>query len=431
MSTHRESAQALVRRLNAPHVCLQPTILHNATGSGLKRGDVLVVGGMAGSGKSHWASRVAASHLSKGGAVTFLFAPGGAGFNMRRFMEHLEAVSGGSTHPGTPGGWCGVGNGSDNFVVGDEIDRVDGAVSSCDSEVRRGVLLEALNRLTVVHCMDVNDLAVFCMHGRATAVTELCEAVPLVVVECCYGRGGYLHHFERAVGHQVPLCHWLFGCLQRRWRCALILVEEWGTASIDCVDTATSTRHSHTNTHIVSGMDELSYLVERESEILRAVQVDAASWNDARRGSTLSLGGPCGKSLGSVTTPSTPAVGSTNTELCFSLNVGNAISSPSLQTSLSACGNISRGQPGGSFNFNGTSRFYYLYIQSVPADRSPPSMTRSNVLVGRLLQWRRDELSTTDPNIVGSIEVLSEQQRRQKRAKAPRLRGDVLCGVQL
>nr|CCC91369.1 conserved hypothetical protein [Trypanosoma congolense IL3000] len=440
MSTHRESARVLVRRLNAPQVCLHPPILQNAIGSGLKRGDVLVVGGPAGSGKTYWTNRIAAMHLVNGGAVTFLFAPGSSGFNIRRFMEYLEAASlisvqqrmHGDTLKGDSISSSGLSSGGDNVK------------QSYDVEFRRGTLLEALNRLTVVHCMDINDLAVYCMHGRVVATSEGHEAVPLLIVEGCCGKGSYLHHLERAIGHQVPLCHWLFGCLQRRSRCALILTEEWAATTGDssAVGSAVSNwrKRSSSNQSEMSSLPTAS-IVERESHILQSLQDEAAPAGDALG----KVDGKCGEVGVGESAEGASSLPPNNfttaaSRVCSISNYGGT--TPPLPFTATSNTNGRQRTTNESFSFTRSLRFFYLYIQTSLAPSPAPTVsTRGNVLIGRLLQWHSVDPFSTGAGASGSSNAMGEcgqermvrqqQQQHQKREKTSRLRGEVLCGVQL
>ncbi|KAH9600498.1 hypothetical protein LSM04_002602 [Trypanosoma melophagium] len=383
MSNRRESAHAFVQRLRATPVALSPHVFHNATDGGLRQSDVLFVGGRPGSGKTTWIYRVAAQHVHNGGCVTFLFLPGSGNFVLRRFMEQLEMVTPLSITTEKKGNDTITDNHNNNNSDNDEME------TPCisDIEARREALLNALNRVEVVHCADVVDLAIYCMHEtRSTLDATLSHtAVPLVIAEGCGGKGSYLHHMERAMGHESPLCHWLFNCLQRRRRCALILVEEWGFAEVEWDGRPRS-----------SGREEESSftaIVETESELLRRLQKE--------------------KTFRATKIPKH----FTTKRQRMSSNSG-VNSSTLTETSSHLVGNL---------------RLFYLHMQSVP---TVTTVGGGFVTVARLLQWRlMQKQQTTDENNEIS-EVLTEFSRQQRWRQSPLgkstpLYGEVLCAAQL
>ncbi|ESS68615.1 hypothetical protein TcG_05610 [Trypanosoma cruzi] len=382
----RESALAVVQRLNASPVRLLPPILHNATDGGLRQSDVLVVGGVPGTGKTTWAYRVAAQHLSCGGIVTFVFVPGSGNFQMRRFMEYLEMF----------------------VVTPDPCALLPLCISSVsvagDSvmEARRKALLGALDRLEVVHCVDINDFFVYCNHGAVGASSGVGSrevAVPLFIVEGCGGKGSYLYHLERAIGHAVPLSHWLIGCLQRRRRCALIIIEEWGSEGVAMATRRRSTREESFSPFVLA--------VEEESEFLRYLHKETPQKKAAfrhhfakrqRAGSTMTM---TASNAGSGCTASTQV----------------PLSSDLMVRDLHS-------------HFAGSLRFFYLYTQMVSVATSGLSP------MATLLQWRLTEQNAGGGNNEHT-EMPTESNRQERWPPPPPtertacLRGEVLCVAQL
>ncbi|KEG10468.1 hypothetical protein DQ04_03681030 [Trypanosoma grayi] len=375
MPSHRESAHALVQRLKATRVGLMPPIIHNATDGGLHQSDILLVGGAPGSGKTTWAYRVAARHLSCGGAVTFVFLPGSGNFLLRRFMEHLE----------------------DTAVPGAPLDVLGACASAI--EARREVLLGVLARLEVVHCIDLTDFAVLCMHGPVCAGSP--EVVPLVVVEGCGGKGTHIHHYERAIGNEVPLCHWLLGCLRRRRRCALILIEEWGAVTGNADHYRRSTREK----------SSIAATVEAESDFLRRLQNVTPRPTKSPRPFPRKRQRAC----------STAAAASIATDT--STNTSG--------TSINAALPSSR-EAESSLHYMGSLRLFYLHTEIVLAP------AQGAVRVARLLKWQHllDPLTSDgdDEGVDTSIKTPQHRRRRrwgQPQGRAPRWREEFLCTVQL
>ncbi|EKF39719.1 hypothetical protein MOQ_000047 [Trypanosoma cruzi marinkellei] len=386
----RESALAVVQRLNASPVRLLPPILHNATDGGLRQSDVLVVGGAPGTGKTTWAYRVAAQHLSCGGVVTFVFIPGSGNFQMRRFMECLEM-----------------------FVVSpDPCALLPLCISSASAEgasameARRKALLGALDRLEVVHCVDINDFFVYCNHGAvdtSPGVKSREVAVPLFIVEGCGGKGSYLYHLERAIGHAVPLSHWLLGCLQRRRRCALIIIEEWGSECVDMAKQRRSTREESLPPFVLA--------VEEESEFLRYLHTETPQKKAAFRHYFAKR----------QRTGSTMMMTASNTGSGCTAPTHVPLSSDSMVRDLHS-------------HFAGSLRLFYLYTQMLPVATSGLSPVAS------LLQWRLTEQNSGgESNEHTELPTESirqqrwpqQQQQQQQTERTARLRGEVLCVTQL
>ncbi|ORC87905.1 uncharacterized protein TM35_000191490 [Trypanosoma theileri] len=383
MSNRRESAHAFVQRLRATPVSLSPQIFHNATDGGLRQSDVLIVGGPPGSGKTTWVYRVAAQHVNNGGLVTFLFLPGSGNFVLRRFMEQLEML--------TP-----LSLTTEDMRNNDSMDNnnnSDGIRTTCtsDIETRRQALLNALHRVEVVHCADITDLAVYCMHEKKSELDSLRSdtAVPLVIAEGCGGKGSYLHHMERAMGHESPLCYWFFNCLQRRRRCALILVEEWGFTGVEREDSSFTT------------------IVETESELLRRLQKETYRMTMIPKSYT-------------------------NKRQRMS-STSNVISHPVSEASSHFVGNL---------------RLFYLHIQSIPTTTVTITTTTTTaaaggggggggfVTVARLLQWRLMQKQETTSVKNEISEVLTESSRPQRWRhsiveKPTPFCGELLCAAQL
>ncbi|RNF26434.1 uncharacterized protein Tco025E_01275 [Trypanosoma conorhini] len=387
----RESAFALVQRLKASPVGLLPPIFHNATDGGLRQSDVLVVGGAPGTGKTTWAYRLAAQHLSCGGGVTIVFLPGSGNFQMRRFMEHLE------TFAATP----------ESFALSSPCQCSAQAADAAAMEARRQALLGALDRLEAVHCLDMNDFFVYCSHAVASASPRAGSqevAVPLLLVEGAGGKGSYLYHLERAIGHEVPLCHWLLDCLQRRRRCALIIIEEWGCEGVGPSWPLGSTREENPSPFVS--------VVEEESDFLHRLQKETAQrkavvrQHFAKR-QRVSSATPTTNTATVLTIAGTSSALSATAPVPMAVNLGTEL----------------------HWQFAGSRRLFYLCTQMLPV------AARGVSPVARLLQWRPTEQSTRGENNNNNAAEPTEPMRQQRWRQLPevrtRLRGEVLCAAQL
>ncbi|ESL09169.1 hypothetical protein TRSC58_03115 [Trypanosoma rangeli SC58] len=386
----RESAFALVQRLKASPVGLLPPIFQNATDGGLRQSDVLVVGGVPGTGKTTWAYRVAAQHLSCGGVVTFVFLPGSGNFQMRRFMEYLE------TFAVTP----------DLFTPSSSCQYLPQVADASAMEMRRKALLSALDRLEAVHCLDINDFFVYCNHAVATAAASSAGtqevAVPLLLVEGCGGKGSYLYHMERAVGHEVPLCHWLLDCLQRQRRCALILIEEWGCESAGLSRPRVYSREEDSSPFALA--------VEEESDFLHRLRKETSQRKAVLRQHSAK------RQRVSSATAMTNNTATTTTSTSNGVTAPPPVPLPSnFVTELHS-------------HFGGSRRLFYIYTETLPI------AARGVSAVARLLQWRLTEQGTRNENNNNAAvptEPIRQQRWSQLAEGRTRLCGEVLCVVQL
>ncbi|KAG8348338.1 hypothetical protein TRVL_00829 [Trypanosoma vivax] len=413
MSVRRESGDAFVRRHGAPRVGLVPSLIHRATEGGLRGGDVLVAGGSIGCGKSQWANRVAALHLSRGGHVTIILMPGTASFSVRRFMGHLEAL---------PQEYSNI------VLEATQVEAENSSVGYCCSsstalvlEARRNRLLEILKRLTVIRCMDVSDLAIYCMHGTPPVSidgNDGHEVVPLVIVEGCSGKGSYTHHVGRATGREVPLSRLLFGCLQQRWRCALILVEEWGSESTWSGESLGSPLTKRPRPESTAGQKHCVVVasVEEESDLLCHIKSELLTFSVAKPPESHAGVAVDANSFCTTSGPHVPALSTTTT--------------------------MTTAAPRRPYVM-GVLRLFYLYIKSVPL--SPTLFTTAapgnTVSVASLLQWWMSDTTTRESSDNAGTRTTGDAYRpgtcgrpwktqKFNSREVLRLSGEVLCTVQ-
>lgn len=194
-------------------------------GGGLSANDILMVGRDAYSADEvqSWAYATAASHALSGGRVVYVHAPGNGTMQLRRFAQCMEQIVTSDAHH------------QQQTNEEEEANRNDGDDDALEAIQRQQErVLLAMGRVDAVHCHAVEDLYVFCtayqISTEAAPAAPLAPAVPLVIMEGCGGEGSYLYRYERAAGREVPLRHWLLCLLQRRTRCALVLVEDVSAA---------------------------------------------------------------------------------------------------------------------------------------------------------------------------------------------------------